>query len=473
MKRPTLAVVAGGLVLITSVVTIPILTNLVSEPLGDWLNGNPLAWSLVGLFAAAFGASAWLVWHRHRLQVLKDEFEVFVAAQELRPEHLGFEVVAPRTLPADAARRPFVEDVHIPREALAFRAGRVAGEGRTWNEQQLHTLLEKGESLLLIGQPIEGKSRLLFQIARGLHGLVVVKPKESMPSDAAFELLRGRNVLCLFDDLNQALERRIDLLAFYERVARQAALQPVAAACRDGIELANLDIRVSSSPLQPLYDRVLQRRFVLRPATTGEIDDLRQRLGANEQQQYFSLGDVSMEGAFHEMQRRLQRLASPVKECLWSMQLLAAGGIRELTHRRLAGVLRRLYGHADAAATLREHLHTRHHNSFILSDGYADPISPTAAFVAGPRVAELYRSPAGPGAELGRLKDVLIALRDLQGVNALALARYRDADLEHVLSVWQELATLPDAGSDSAERVEVALALFNAGVMLEDQGRVE
>ena len=318
---------------VAAAVAFPIVGNLVSAALQEWVFANPLRSFVV--VAVLLGGGV-IANRRLRTRAQESEFGLFVRTEDLTPEHLGFEVVAPRVESTDLSRRPYVTGVYVHRVAVPYTKRKDAA-AREFDERQLLTILEEGYSFLLIGAPTEGKTRTLFEVCRRLRGFIVVKPKVPSPSDGALELLRGKDVLCLFDDVNASIGAGIDLFAFYQRVARVANLRPIAAACRNGDELASLVQLCPTSSIHRIYEG-FNFRLSLRPPTSDEQSGLIRALGQAENEPFFSLGDISMRHAFDVMLARFDRLTPSARESLWSLQLLTFGGIDELTHSRLSAV---------------------------------------------------------------------------------------------------------------------------------------
>jgi hypothetical protein len=278
----TTAVAAIGAVAIY-----PIATNLASNWLSDFLKDRSwlaeLMWA--GFVAFMFG-SLWL-WNLQRQAQLRSEFGLIVRSEDLRPEDLRFEVVGANAEPADVTRRPYVKGVYAARLAIADGEQADLAQARTYSESELRSLLEEGRSILLIGKPTEGKTRTLYEIARGLKGYTVVQPKDPLPSPEAMELLRGKKVLCLFDDINTAVEKRIDLFEFFQQIQQVATSRALAAACRDGSELMALKLKLKTSPVQKLYE-CFSDRFVLRTASYEEKASLSHQLGRSNDDAYLS-----------------------------------------------------------------------------------------------------------------------------------------------------------------------------------------
>jgi len=196
--------IVAGLLVVGTVVVFPVATNLVSNDLSDWLRSRPAMSWVIKLAAAVIGIGLAFVWLRSERDRLKKEFGVFADAEKLRPEDVGFEVVAAGGDTADSMKRPYVNGVYVPRHAVRWDERHAAKPSITYNEGSLLAELRDGNNILLVARPTDGKTRTLYEIVRQLHGWVVVKPMSPPPSADAFELLRNKDVVCLFDDINTA-----------------------------------------------------------------------------------------------------------------------------------------------------------------------------------------------------------------------------------------------------------------------------
>jgi hypothetical protein len=180
-----------------------------------------------------FGAVTVFMLHKTRLDDLKGEFDLFTTSEKLKPKDVGFKRCKPGEQVGEV-RRPYF-DVYIPREAIAYFERGSAKPNRLYSEAQLVASLQEGLSILLIGAPTEGKTRTLFELVRRIKGFYVVQPKrDRLPSDDAMQLLKGKEVVCLLDDLNTFAGATVDLLSFRRQLDAVASHAAFAGACRDG-----------------------------------------------------------------------------------------------------------------------------------------------------------------------------------------------------------------------------------------------
>ena len=104
------------------------------------------------------------------------------------------------------------------------------------DEDRLVHDLSQGRGFVLLGQPLDGKTRTLYEVVRQLTGYHVVRPITDRPTppDEAFALLQRQRVILLLEDLNSYAFRVSDLREFAGKLSRYAATWTVAATCRDG-----------------------------------------------------------------------------------------------------------------------------------------------------------------------------------------------------------------------------------------------
>jgi hypothetical protein len=449
----------GATVAIALALLYAVAAELVAAKLVDWMKGSAIVVILV-LSIGVLGAVAWFAVRRKSLQ---SEFSLFVASDRLTPEHLRFQVVAPRVAPVSLARRAYVEDSYIPRTAAPYDERHSETYSRTYSEQDLATVIEDGGSFLLLGRPTEGKTRTIFEVIHRLKSHWVVQPRFPLPSDEALGLLRGHRVVCMFDDINQSQQAGVDLADFYERLCSVTGTTPaIAASCRDGIEAEALRQLLLTSPLQRIYERIRLRLHLL-PASDDEKRRLAAQLGKSPSMSYATLGHVAMQDAFASLEARFDALAPPTRECLWGVQLLNYAGVTPFTRGRVQAVVECVFGRALQEAEFNDCTGALRENGFIVSKVNDEQVIPEAAFIDAGGLP--YRTPDGLAHDEPALLRMLLDTSDAIGANALALRRHlrgnNDLALEALNSV---VGRFTDPVSD-AERVGLARALVNAGAL--------
>src|SRR5215203_3586766 len=165
-----------------------------SKPNGSSLRLNfgdllrPSSLGIIVLFAALtylfLGVLRFFAQRAHRRHEARKSFDLVIPASKLSPEHLDFQAIAPGE-PVPLDRRPFYESVYVHRHAVPYHERAGENPQTEYDEAQLVRSLEEGRSFVLLGPPLDGKSRTLYEILMNLEDHVVVVPKvnEKVPSD--------------------------------------------------------------------------------------------------------------------------------------------------------------------------------------------------------------------------------------------------------------------------------------------------
>jgi hypothetical protein len=118
----------------------------------------------------------------------------------------------------------------------------------------------------LLGPPLDGKSRTLYEVVKRMEGYLMARPDpyEKVPDDEDFSLLlKDRKVVLLLDDLTKyAEEDTISLRAFVERLRKHASSWALASTCRDGSDLSSVKDS-SKESLRWLYDKIPLKLFLV------------------------------------------------------------------------------------------------------------------------------------------------------------------------------------------------------------------
>ena len=434
--------------------------NILSNPVGDWVKDR-LHLELALQLSALVGLAAALAQIGARRSKLRGEFDLFTSSDALKPRDVGFV----RANPEEAAKRmlrPYFP-TYIPRTAIQYSEHQSQQASRVYDEAQLLQILERGESLLLVGIATEGKTRSLFELVRRLKGRLVVRPhRDRPPSDDALALLKGKDVVCLFDDINKYAGTPTDLLGFTQRVAAQAKRSTVAGACRAGPELDSLSVRTTS--MYALFESI-PHHLMLLAASDDEKRHLRAQVGGPSGH-IFTLGSICMADAFAQMGVNFRRMDSVTRDTHSALQLLAVGGVEPFTQARVRAVLASVFGREMGIGELGDQLDKLQAQGFLLSNGDADPIVPEAAFLRGPPATALYHRNRDPEADLPRLAGTLIATGDAGGLFALAWSRSAANDREGQISFYARLAEAFGSSQEPALRDLVANSLFNRACTL-------
>lgn len=447
-------------------ILVPIGVSLLASHIDKRLSESPV-FQIFIVFAVLLAILvAWWIESYPGKTHLQKQFRIFMPAPELNPEAVGFEVAERGAELVDKTRRPYTREHYIPRQAVPFEDRHKPEPTRTFDERELLTILEEGRGLLLIGPPLEGKSRTLLELIRRLEHFVVVAPGLEMPSAEAIELLRGKRVVCLFDDMNGHSDGGNMWHQFYAQITQVAASCAIAAACRDGPELKALDVAIQTSSLQRLIEGI-RYRLVLVSATEAQKETLRTAIGAPSGHIFASLGEVCMSDALEVMYRRAASLSQPAKDCLWAAQLISAAGIGRLTRTRIRCILQHVFcrplddrGVIDAVRELAS-------SAFFQSPPLADPIEPVVAYVAGPLAPRTYRDGlSGPSGDLRALLDGLWTDGDLEALNNVAHSAWHQPAPNLALGIWHRISSTTRSDSDRVNQTHMGQCLRDYGAAL-------
>ena len=139
-------------------------------------------------------------------------FALLRPASTLRPEDLSFQPLDPGVRSDPGGYRPLYP-VYIRRQAVPHDRIAARNPQPVYDEAALARALRDGRSVLFLGQPLEGKSRVVYDIVKRLHEFFVLRPykERPVPPDEAFAILAGQRVVLMLDDLNEYTRAPLDL----------------------------------------------------------------------------------------------------------------------------------------------------------------------------------------------------------------------------------------------------------------------
>jgi tetratricopeptide (TPR) repeat protein len=371
-----------------------------------------------GLFLAAMtGLTIWSWISENRRQEARLEsgrrqrFAVAKAIEELEPSDFGFQVVRHGDRP-DPRYRPYYDE-YISREAVPYDQIGLKEPTSVYDEDAIKDALREGKGFVLLGQPLDGKTRMLYEVVRRLPEYWVVRPGDTpTPSEAAFEIFEGRRVVFVLDDLNGYTQGIPDLKEFAARLDQRAISWAVAATCRDGSELGAVRDALGTSLRRFFEDIPLKLGLV--PLTPDEKGRLARGVGKKwtdiESEHFPTPGAITMEEPLVFIRERFQSLAPEHKDTLRSAKLLAAAGILPCTHRRLEKVLASIF---RRTVQLGDSLDVLGAASLIRRPARQDPIQPDAAYL---RDAVVYAEGRSPELDFPALAVALQEIGDWEGL---------------------------------------------------------
>jgi hypothetical protein len=325
-----------------------------------------------------------------RRRCLRSQFRVLKAATELVPEDFDFHIPH-RGTPRNLLNRPY-DPEYIPRRLIPRDSRTSLASTSSYTEQTLREALrEQGATaktgFVLLGQPTEGKTRTLFEVVRGMGGYVVLRPQQKTePTDEAIELVRGKKVILILDNLQGYSAPSVNLLELWNRLKDVTAGQVIiAATCRDGPDLAQGAQSGSNPSLKALYEGIsLQLRLQSVPRKEKEqfarsLDPSRERSEVPPSEAP-TLGVIALADAIQAMRRRYDEMRKPQeKAALQAMKLLVAAGVEPIFHQRLLAVLRGPFEY-DVPA-LGPLLTVLADSDFIRPPSTQDPSQPELAYL--------------------------------------------------------------------------------------------
>jgi hypothetical protein len=226
----------------------------------------------------------------------RQRFAVAKAIEELEPSDFGFQVVRHGDRP-DPRYRPYYDE-YISREAVPYDQIGLKEPTSVYDEDAIKDALREGKGFVLLGQPLDGKTRMLYEVVRRLPEYWVVRPGDTpTPSEAAFEIFEGRRVVFVLDDLNGYTQGIPDLKEFAARLDQRAISWAVAATCRDGSELGAVRDALGTSLRRFFEDIPLKLGLV--PLTPDEKGRLARGVGKKwtdiESEHFPTPGAITME----------------------------------------------------------------------------------------------------------------------------------------------------------------------------------
>lgn len=405
--------------------------DVLSKPKGSSFEVNladlvrPSTLGIILLFVALtllfLGVLRFAARRAHRRHDARKRFELLESASKLRPQHLGFQSIAEEEI-VPQGPRPFYESVYVSRSAVPYHQRVEEDPQPRYTEAELARYLGGGDSrgFVLLGPPLDGKTRTLYEIVRRMEGykVVVPKPTEEAPNEEAFSiLLEGECVVLLLDDLTQYVHATLNLREFWQRLHSCANSLVVACTCRDGSEL-NAVREISRQGLGWFYEERNLAKLSFLKASSEDKRRLIDGIGKTKEGRHLELlpllGQIAMEGTLRHMAVRFERLSNENPEhrdALRSLKLLSAAGILPFTRERLLSVMQGVFEREPAH--LVDCLDALAEQSF-LSPGDHDPIEPEAAYLWSDVVS--YRPGRRSQDYFPELADVLEDCEDTKGL---------------------------------------------------------
>lgn len=308
----------------------------------------------------------------------ESQYALVRPVSKLCPFDLGFETVQPGHHP-DPHHRPYY-DLYIPRTLTPQSSEYLANRRPSYDEARIEQALIEQRSVIIVGSPLQGKTRSLYELLKRLHNYHIIIPirDKAAPDDDAFLCVKNKNVILLLDDLESYVGAVLDLPAFCRGLNEFAASWVVAASCRDGPELTAVEHDAS---LGRFYEDI-DLKLVLEPPTENEKSDLALGIGVSWNRDssdlFPTLGAIVMGPPLQAMRRRYRALSSDGQRVLRAIKLLAYGGIIPITINRVQAVAD---GQTSSSVDLNSALNNLADEAFIRRPGDQDSIRPEPAYL--------------------------------------------------------------------------------------------
>ncbi len=368
-----------------------------------------------GVLLTGLGVLTWFSYRAHQKARCHDQFLWVKATKDLRPEDLGYQ---PREIGQQATvqQRP-----HYPAyKARTARDHRLGGQGRgaVLTEDELLAGLRQGRGVLLIGPPVAGKTRTVYELLRRLEGWEVARPRPDQPAPADVECFRGKQVALLLDDLHKYAEGRDkpDLEQLAASLAACASRSAVAATCRDG---SPLEQARQASNLQRIFEDIPHKLALQAPSPEDKralADELKLALSDADVGKAPTYGFLTMNRSLEAMHRRYQQLGDEARDALSAIKALDLAGVRPFTLRRIEAVAEKVCEHKGLQ--VRQATRELAEQSFLRRPPRNETVDPEPAYL-DEVVAGFEEGMVGPTLE--RVGEVLRGLGDAEGLAALGV----------------------------------------------------
>jgi tetratricopeptide (TPR) repeat protein len=441
--------------------------NIYADKIGTWLDKSWMNFVSALSFTIGIALFAWSSHLAQRRERLRAEFDLHTTSEALTPEDVGFKTATTGDV-VKQPRRPYYS-AYIPRIAIPYADRHLPEPSVIRTEGDLLATLERGESMLLVGVPTEGKTRTLFELVKRTRGFVVVRPKrDAPPSDEAIALLSGCKVICLLDDINSYSGTPIDLGDFFRRVADIATSCVIAGATRDGPELAALQLRTTS--LYKLYESI-DNKWILQRPTADDKANLSALVGAARDAIATTYGSICMRGAYELMVLRFNMFDEIVRDTHRAIQLLAVSGVEPFTYTRIIEVLAAVFGHRASTERLRRYLGVLAENGFLVSGADKGPVVPEIAYFL-PEVARVFYSRSRVVEnDIPAVVRALADIGDVDGMFSIAWKCHAKGNGESALEYYAAIVECPRDKVADDLYIYYFASLYNAGCELSSAGR--
>ena len=376
---------------------------------------SPTTLCLFLLGLAILSILTFVAWKSDRKDKQRSHFDLFKTTNRLTPEDMGFTVL-PKGQAAQPGERPYYEGYVSRTYQLRRQSDRENGVPTT--DHEVLKCIQRGDSVLLTGQPTEGKTRSAYELLKELEASTVVSINPNrIVSPEALSILKGKRVVVFVDDLSRYKGQSADLNRFYTETKKLAKQVVILATCRSGPEL--VQVTLPSSGLNPFYQR-FSYELSLIPITENQkreiLDESGLSLEENQVQNAPTPGWVVMNEARLTMEARFGSLNPDAKDALHALKLLRFAGVGPPTHQRVKHVLETIFLNHDIRLPIA--LKELAENAFIQLPATQDPVQPEEAYL---RYVVSYVEGKCAEDDINALGQVLTDTADAEGLHYLAI----------------------------------------------------
>ena len=353
------------------------------------------------------------------------QFSFVKSIQDLRPEDFGYqEPVCDRE--TDLRYRPFYE-AYIRRNATPARNFSIVTT--FYDEAALTEILRSGDSFVLLGPPLSGKSRTVYEVLKRLKDYVAIAPKRSVgllpDGDAFVRATKGKKVVLILEDLSDYFSSGFPLNEFVACLNRHAESWSLAATCRDGPEMAVIEA-AQGTDMGRFYEGI-RLKLRLEMLTAEEKKSLAREIGkewsSSQSDMYPTPGSIVMEDSMRAMRSRFDHaLSLEQKDVLRALQLLAFANVRPFTHDRIKLVLEHPDLFARTGVYLRDCLEALAEQAFLHRPAIQDPVDLEPAYLLE---AVDYTEGKIPLDDFPTLVEILDTSADADGLRYIAYSGLR------------------------------------------------
>ncbi len=133
-------------------------TFKIADDIREWLT-SPAHQGIAASVTVLLLIITWISWYDHRREAWKQAFKLIKPVKQIRPQDLNNEFLVCK--PGEVAptdKRPFYEG-YLPRRFQPYHPQDATQRNRPTDDAQLLAAVQRGEHVLLVGTPTQGKTR--------------------------------------------------------------------------------------------------------------------------------------------------------------------------------------------------------------------------------------------------------------------------------------------------------------------------